>query len=211
VSIVAQQIDGAGLGISSTEGLNKHTCEETEPLTHKPRTLSRCERSSSFAAGRAVIHLEKVFRLHFGTNLTFRSYAECLTAQLYYIFLETAQLQTWSLGSGHICRGGFFTDSATATSLVNDANFVYLGLSGFTVQFDGFVTESMADFGGGTVLDGSVLQFRIADAGTIIGSRNDLDLDADASEFFSPASQPVPHVPKLPTLAKDDVGISEVI
>jgi autotransporter-associated beta strand protein len=70
-----------------------------------------------------------------------------------------------SLVAGQLYRGGFFTDTATATSVVSDATFLYAGLNGFTVHFDGFVTEPMADFAGGTVVNGTVLQFDISGEG----------------------------------------------
>ena len=66
-----------------------------------------------------------------------------------------------SLSAGEIFRGGFFTDVVSASSLVGAANFLYIGTGSFTVHFDGFVTEPSADFAGGTVLNGSVLQFNI--------------------------------------------------
>jgi autotransporter-associated beta strand protein len=73
-----------------------------------------------------------------------------------------------SLAAGELYRGGFFTDSATATSVVSNANFLYTGTGGFTVQFDGFVTESAAAFASGTVLNGTVLQFDISGSGTSV-------------------------------------------
>jgi len=66
-----------------------------------------------------------------------------------------------------VFRGGFFTDVASASSLVGAANFVYVGTDGFAVHFDGFVTESSADFAGGPVLNGSVLQFNIKGGNTV--------------------------------------------
>jgi hypothetical protein len=72
-----------------------------------------------------------------------------------------------SLSANEIFRGGFFTDVASASSLVGAANFVYIGTDGFAVHFDGFVTESSADFAGGPVLNGSVLQFNISGGNTV--------------------------------------------
>ena len=72
-----------------------------------------------------------------------------------------------SLSAGEIFRGGFFTDVVSASSLVSTANFVYVGTDGFTVHFDGFVIEPSADFAGGTVLNGSVLQFNIESGNTV--------------------------------------------
>ena len=74
-----------------------------------------------------------------------------------------------SLAAGQLYRGGFFTnitDTAAATSLVSGATFVYTGTGGFTVNFDGFVTETSAAFASGTVLNGTVLQFDISGEGT---------------------------------------------
>ena len=70
-----------------------------------------------------------------------------------------------SLAAGEIFRGGFFTDVATPTSEVNNATFSYVGLNGFTVNFDGFVTEPSAAFASGTVLNGTVLEFDITGTG----------------------------------------------
>jgi autotransporter-associated beta strand protein len=73
-----------------------------------------------------------------------------------------------SLAFGQLYRGGFFTnitDTAAATSLVSGATFVYTGTGGFTVNFDGFVTESSAAFASGTVSNGTVLQFDISGEG----------------------------------------------
>ena len=72
-----------------------------------------------------------------------------------------------SLSADEIFRGGFFTDVVSTSSLVSAANFVYVGTDGFTVHFDGFVTEPSADFAGGTVLNGSVLQFNIENGKTV--------------------------------------------
>jgi autotransporter-associated beta strand protein len=71
-----------------------------------------------------------------------------------------------SLAAGQLYRGGFFTDTPTATSLVSGATFLYTGTGGFTVNFDGFVTELSAAFASGTVLNGTVLQFDISGEGT---------------------------------------------
>jgi len=70
-----------------------------------------------------------------------------------------------SLAAGQLYRGGFFTDTATATSVVGDATFLYAGLNGFTAHFDGFVTEPVADFAGGTIFNGTILQFDISGEG----------------------------------------------
>jgi PEP-CTERM motif len=63
-------------------------------------------------------------------------------------------------------RGGFFTDAPTLTSMVSGADFLYTGTDGFTVNFDSFVSEPMATFAGGTVVDGTVLEFDISGTGT---------------------------------------------
>jgi autotransporter-associated beta strand protein len=73
-----------------------------------------------------------------------------------------------SLAAGELFRGGFFTDSPTATSLVSGSSFLYTGTGGFTVHFDGFVTEPMAAFASGTVLNGTVLEFDISGTGTSV-------------------------------------------
>jgi autotransporter-associated beta strand protein len=78
----------------------------------------------------------------------------------------TIDFSNASLVAGQLYRGGFFTDTATATSLVSGANFLYTGTGGFTVNFDGFVTEASAAFASGTVLNGTVLQFDISGSGT---------------------------------------------
>ena len=71
-----------------------------------------------------------------------------------------------SLAAGELFRGGFFTDAPTLTLMVSGADFLYTGTDGFTVNFDGFVSEPMAMFAGGTVVDGTVLEFDISGTGT---------------------------------------------
>lgn len=73
-----------------------------------------------------------------------------------------------SLAVGQSYLGGFFTDSATATSIISGANFVYTGTGGFTVTFDGFVVEPIADFASGTILNGTVLEFEISGTSTSV-------------------------------------------
>jgi hypothetical protein len=73
-----------------------------------------------------------------------------------------------SLAAGELFRGGFFTDTPMATSILSSANFLYTGTDGFTVNFDGVVTEPMAAFASGTVLNGTVLQFDISRTGTSV-------------------------------------------
>ena len=70
-----------------------------------------------------------------------------------------------SLAAGEVFRGGFFADTPTDTSEVSDATFLYTGLNGFTVHFDGFVTEAVAAFASGTVINGTVLEFDITGTG----------------------------------------------
>ena len=84
-----------------------------------------------------------------------------LTALLTSANQITIDFSEASLTDGQIYRGGFFTDSSIDSSMVDGASFLYLRLNGFDVQFDGFVTEAMADFAGGTVLNGEILQFEI--------------------------------------------------
>jgi hypothetical protein len=71
-----------------------------------------------------------------------------------------------SLSAGQFYRGGFFLDSPTIASLLGEADFLYLGLHGFTVRFDGFVTEPVADFADGIVMNGTTLQFQITGTGS---------------------------------------------
>jgi autotransporter-associated beta strand protein len=71
-----------------------------------------------------------------------------------------------SLAAGELFRGGFFTDTSTLTSMVSGADFLYTGTGGFTVNFDGFVTEPLAAFAGGDVVNGTVLEFDISGTGT---------------------------------------------
>jgi autotransporter-associated beta strand protein len=73
-----------------------------------------------------------------------------------------------ALAAGQLYRGGFFTDIPSDTSLVSNATFVYLGLNGFDVHFDGFVAENSANFENGLVLNGSVLQFNIEGTGSTV-------------------------------------------
>ena len=72
-----------------------------------------------------------------------------------------------SLATGEVFRGGFFTNTPSATSEVNNATFIYEGLKGFTVNFDGFVTEPVADFPSGSI-GGTVLEFDISGTGTTV-------------------------------------------
>jgi hypothetical protein len=72
-----------------------------------------------------------------------------------------------ALAADQLYRGGFFTDVAIDSSFVTDATFVYHGLHGFDVHFDGFVTENSAAFASGTVLNGRVLQFDIEGAHSV--------------------------------------------
>jgi len=65
------------------------------------------------------------------------------------------------LQAGEFYYGGFFTDTAVADSLVDGATFVYVGVSGVAVQYDGFVSVDSADFAGGTVTGGQVMKFGV--------------------------------------------------
>jgi len=82
----------------------------------------------------------------------------------------TIDFSAASLAAGELFRGGFFTDTPTATSMVSGANFLYTGTGGFTVNFDGFVTEPIAEFGTppGGVPGGTVLEFDISGTGTSV-------------------------------------------
>jgi hypothetical protein len=70
------------------------------------------------------------------------------------------------LAAGELFRGGFFTDVPTLTSMVSGADFLYTGTHGFTVDFEGFVTEPLAMFAGGKVVNGTVLEFDISGTGS---------------------------------------------
>jgi autotransporter-associated beta strand protein len=57
--------------------------------------------------------------------------------------------------------GGFFTDTDIANSVVNSADFIYTGLNGAVVQYEGLVQEPSAAFAGGTVTNGEVMEFKV--------------------------------------------------
>jgi len=60
-----------------------------------------------------------------------------------------------------------FETNRRQSHVVNAASFIYIGTDGFTVHFDGFGTEPSADFAGGTLLNGSVLQFKIQSGNSV--------------------------------------------
>jgi hypothetical protein len=66
-----------------------------------------------------------------------------------------------TLVAGQTYLGGFFTNAAVDNSLLSNATFVYLGLNGGVVQYDGLVTQSSAGFATGTVSNGEVMEFKI--------------------------------------------------
>jgi hypothetical protein len=103
-----------------------------------------------------------------GNDLLHLTSATPFTAPLTSSNQITIDFSGSSLAPGEVFRGGFFTDTATATSEVSNASFVYTGLNGFTVNFDGFVTEPLADFAGGSVINGTVLEFDISGTGTSV-------------------------------------------
>src|SRR5438132_888153 len=57
--------------------------------------------------------------------------------------------------------------SRRQSQVVNAARFSYLGTDAFKVHFAGFGTEPSADFAGGTLLNGSVLQFKIQSGNSV--------------------------------------------
>ena len=65
------------------------------------------------------------------------------------------------LHAGQIYYGGFFSDSAVAGSMVDHATFVYTGVNGAIVQFEGLVTVPSANFATGTVANGEVMEFEV--------------------------------------------------
>jgi protein with PEP-CTERM/exosortase system signal len=97
-----------------------------------------------------------------GNDLLRLTSATPITSALTSANVITVDFSGASLVAGEIFRGGFFTDTASTTADVSSAMFNYIGLNGFTVNFDGFVIEPVADFSGGTVTNGSVLEFGIA-------------------------------------------------
>jgi autotransporter-associated beta strand protein len=109
--------------------------------------------SNAAASGNSLLHL---------TDLT--PFTTALTSTNHI----TVDFAGASLATGEIFRGGFFTDTATATSMVSSADFIYTGTHGFTVNFDGFVTEPIAAFASGTILNGTVLKFDISGTGTSV-------------------------------------------
>lgn len=76
--------------------------------------------------------------------------------------LITLDFSAAALQLGQVYRGGFFTDAATANSLLDGASFAYAGLGGgFAIQYDGLVSESSAAFSTGTVNNGKIMQFTV--------------------------------------------------
>ena len=69
-------------------------------------------------------------------------------------------LITGSLAIGQVYQGGFFLDDNTVTNAsFSNANFVYVGTGGATIQYDGLVAISTANFATGTVFNGEEMQF----------------------------------------------------
>jgi autotransporter-associated beta strand protein len=67
-----------------------------------------------------------------------------------------------TLASGQVYRGGFFTDaSVDFTAMLSSATFNYVNTDGFAISFDGMVTEAMAAFASGTVVNGTVMEFTV--------------------------------------------------
>ena len=67
-----------------------------------------------------------------------------------------------SLQPGQTFYGGIFADSALADSMLNGATFNYTGLNGVTMQYDGLAPVAEADFTSGTVTNGEVMKFEVA-------------------------------------------------
>jgi hypothetical protein len=62
------------------------------------------------------------------------------------------------LSGGEIYYGGFFTNTAVAGSMVDNATFDYTGVCGANMQFEGLVPVPDADFATGTT-SGEVMEF----------------------------------------------------
>lgn len=67
-----------------------------------------------------------------------------------------------ALEAGQTFYGGIFADSALADSMLNGATFNFTGLNGATMQYDGLAPVSEADFATGTVTNGEVMKFEVA-------------------------------------------------
>ena len=66
-----------------------------------------------------------------------------------------------ALAAGQTYLGGFFTDASISNSALSNATFVYTGLNGAVVQYDGLVTVPSANFATGTVTSGEVMEFAV--------------------------------------------------
>ena len=66
-----------------------------------------------------------------------------------------------ALVTGQTYLGGFFADATVSNSLLSNATFVYTGLNGAAVQYDGLVSVSGAAFITGTVTNGEVMEFEV--------------------------------------------------
>ncbi|HWB61624.1 MAG TPA: autotransporter-associated beta strand repeat-containing protein [Chthoniobacteraceae bacterium] len=102
---------------------------------------------SSSASGNDVLHL---------TGAT--PFAFSLTSANVITLDFTGQI----LQAGQNYYGGIFTDTDIANSVVDNATFDYTGLNGATMQFDGMVPVSSAPFATGTVSNGEVMEFTVA-------------------------------------------------
>jgi len=65
------------------------------------------------------------------------------------------------LTQGETFYGGFFTDATIDPSAISGANFVYTGLNGATIDYEGLVTVPEADFASGTVYGGETMEFMV--------------------------------------------------
>lgn len=66
-----------------------------------------------------------------------------------------------TLTPGEIFYGGFFTDTQIDPTMISGAVFVFTGLNGASVRYDGLVTVASADFTTGTVTNGQIMQFEV--------------------------------------------------
>jgi autotransporter-associated beta strand protein len=67
---------------------------------------------------------------------------------------------TGSLAMGQQYEGGFFVDDSSVTS-VGTPTFNYTGAGSWTIEYEGLVPVTEADFATGTVLNGNVMEFEV--------------------------------------------------
>jgi autotransporter-associated beta strand protein len=66
-----------------------------------------------------------------------------------------------TLQAGQTYLGGFFTDANVSNSFLSGATFVYTGLNGASVQYEGLVTVPSAAFATGAVTNGEEMEFLV--------------------------------------------------